>query len=202
MGHEHQHCAVSDAYDRKVLYIALILNFSMFLLEVWQGMRVDSTSLLADAMDFLSDSFSYVLTLFVLGKSLQTRAKASLTKAGLMLLLAAFALWQGVQNVMHGVVPDAYTMGWVSVLALLVNLATAAMLFRSRGKDSNMQSVWLCSRNDAINNIMVLIAAGLVAFSNSLWPDLLAALVIAWIESKSALKVIRQARSELRTVNQ
>lgn len=193
---DHCHPA-PDSNDHRTLWIVLALNFAMFLLEVWQGVAADSTSLLADAMDFLSDSFSYLITLYVLGRHLHTRAKASLIKAALMLLLAAFAFAQGVQHVLTGEVPDAFAMGWVSVLALIVNLASAALLFRSRGRDSNMRSVWLCSRNDALNNIMVLMAALLVHLSGALWPDLIAAVAIAWVEGGSALRIIRHAREEL-----
>ncbi len=192
-------CAHAAPRDRRVLWIVLALNFAMFLLEVWQGLRGDSSALLADAMDFLSDSFSYGITLYVLDRHLHTRARATLVKASLMLLLAALALGQGVYHLSHQELPDALAMGWVSALALAVNITSAALLFASRGRDSNMRSVWLCSRNDALNNLMVLAAAGLVFSTGTLWPDLLATLAIAWIEGSAAVKVIRHARAELKT---
>lgn len=198
MGAEHAHCTPTHVQDRRVLWIALALNFSMFLLELWQGTRADSTSLLADAMDFLSDSFGYLITLYVLTRHLHTRAKASLLKASLMLLLAAFAGAQGAYNILHGQVPDAISMGWVSLLAFSANLTSAALLYGARGRDSNMRSVWLCSRNDALANILVLLAAVAVYFSASLWPDLAAALTIMYLEGSAALRIIRHAREELR----
>ena len=197
MGDGHA-CDHSLAHDRRILWIVLALNFSMFVLEIWQGLQADSTSLIADSMDFLSDSFSYIITLYVLTKSLRMRAHASLIKASLMLLLAAGALGQGTWNLVHEQTPDPVTMGWVGALALVVNLISAALLFGSRNRDSNMQSVWLCSRNDAIANILILIAAVLVYASGTLWPDLIVALVITGLEGSSALKIISQAKGELR----
>lgn len=193
--HDHAH---DFAHDRKILKIVFVLNFAMFGLEIWQGLQADSTSLLADSMDFLSDSFSYVLTLYVMARHAHTRAKAALLKAGLMLLLAAGALAQGAHNIVLGQVPVYETMGWVASLALVVNVASALLLYRSRGRDSNMQSVWLCSRNDALANILIIFAAVAVYYTGSLWPDLLVALGIAWLGAGAAVKIIRQARSELR----
>ncbi len=192
--HDHEH---TYTHDRKILWIAFGLNFPLFMLEVWQGMNADSTSLLADSMDFLSDSFSYLVTLYVLTKPLHIRARASLLKASLMLLLAAAALTQGVNNIFYGDTPHYFTMGWVGTLALIANLSTAIILYKTRGRDSNMSSVWLCSRNDAIANIAIIIAAGLVYATGTLWPDLIVALIITWLEGGSALKIIRHAREEM-----
>lgn len=194
-GHCHSH---ETHHDRKVLWIAFALNFPLFVLEVWQGMQADSTSLIADSMDFLSDSASYLITLYVLTKPLHIRAKASLFKASLMLLLAAAALLQGVHNIIHGEIPHYFTMGWVGVLALIANIATAVILFKTRGRDSNMRSIWLCSRNDALANIFIIIAAGLVYATGTLWPDLVVALIITWLEGSAALKIIAHAKQELR----
>jgi Co/Zn/Cd efflux system component len=198
MSGHHQHEGHTHAQDRRILYIVLALNFSMFALEVWQGLQAGSTSLIADSMDFLSDSFSYAITLYVLTKTLTTRAKASLLKASLMLLLAMAALGQGAHNLIYGQTPEYMTMGWVATLALMANTISALLLYKSRGRDSNMQSVWLCSRNDAIANIAIIVAAGLVFLTQNLWPDLIVALFIAWLEGSSALKIIAQAKKELR----
>lgn len=192
--HHHDH----HAHDRKILWIAFALNFPLFVLEVWQGMEANSTSLLADSMDFLSDSASYLITLYVLTRALHVRAKASIFKAALMLLLAAGAFSQGIHNVMNNHTPEYLTMGWVGTLALIANLATAALLYKTRNRDSNMSSIWLCSRNDALANIFILIAAGLVFATGTLWPDLAVALIITWLEGSSALKIIAQAKEELK----
>lgn len=194
--HIHDHSDLQ--HDRYTLYIVLVLNFSMFVLELWQGLQADSTSLLADSMDFLSDSFSYVITLYVLTKSLRVRAHASLLKASLMLVLAILAFGQGIHNLVSSQTPHFMTMGWVGTLALVTNVISAYLLYRTRNRDSNMNSVWLCSRNDAIANIAIIIAASLVYATNSLWPDLIVALIITWLEGGSALKIIAQAKKELK----
>lgn len=198
MSHDHHHHDESISHDRKVLWIVFILNFVMFIVELWQGIQGDSTSLIADSMDFLSDSFSYLITLYVLTKVLRVRSHAAMLKAFLMLLLAAGALWQGVHNFISGNIPHYQTMGWVAFCALVANVISAMLLYRSRERDSNMQSVWLCSRNDAIANVAIIIAAGCVYLTNSLWPDFIVALIIVWLEGSSALKIFAQARQELK----
>jgi Co/Zn/Cd efflux system component len=196
--HSHYHTHDEIVHDRKVLWVVLALNFSMFLLEIWQGMLANSSALLADSMDFLSDSFSYLITLYVITKHIHVRARAALLKASLMLLLAFGALSQGLYNLFVHAIPAYETMGWVGALALCANVISALLLYSSRGRDSNMRSVWLCSRNDAFANILIIIAAFLVYLTGSLLPDLLVALGIAWLEGGSALKIIRHAKEELR----
>jgi len=192
----HTHCEI--AHDRKVLWFVLVINLAMFGLEIWQGMLADSSALIADSMDFLSDSFNYIITLFVIAKHLHVRARAALFKSFLMLLLAVFALLQGFWHLINHNVPSYETMGWVGVLALIANVISAALLYRSRGRDSNMHSVWLCSRNDIISNLMILLAAFLVFQTGSLVPDLLVAFAIAWLEGSSAFKIMRHAKEELK----
>ncbi|MGE0753876.1 MAG: cation transporter [Alphaproteobacteria bacterium] len=192
---EHCHSHALDA-DRRIVWTVLILNFSMFLLEVFQGLQANSSSLIADSIDFLSDSFSYGITLYVMNRSLKARATAAFIKGGLMMCLAAIVLAQGIYNIIQAETPVYTTMGWVGAMALAVNLLCTALLFRFRSRDSNMESVWLCSRNDTIGNLLILIAAGLVYATGSLWPDFAAALVIAGLASTSALKIFAQAQRE------
>lgn len=196
-GHDHGHDHL--VHDRHVLWIVLALNGSMFFLELWQGIIANSTSLIADSMDFFSDALSYIITLYVLNKHLHIRAKAAIFKAGFMLFLAAGALGQGGYNLWTQEIPEYQTMGWVAALAFIINLISAMLLFGSRNRDSNMRSVWLCSRNDMLANIFILIAAYLVFATNSLYPDLIVALIIAYLEGGSALTIIKEAKQELRS---
>ena len=198
MGAHHDHSHAFMEHARHVLYTVFALNFAMFLLEVWQGTQAGSTALIADSMDFLSDSASYLITLHVLSKPLHVRARAALLKAGLMLVLALFAFAQGIHNILTQHVPEATTMGWVALLAFFVNFTSAGLLYGTRGKDSNMESVWLCSRNDAIANLAILIAAILVYYTGSLWPDLAVALMMTTLGIRSAMQIIRHAKKELR----
>ena len=192
--------AKSTAVDpgfRKVLWIALIANGVMFFVEVGASWTAGSVSLLADSLDFGGDAANYALSLFVLGMAIQTRAKAALLKGVCMGLYGVGVLGFALYAAFQGNVPAYATMGAVAVLALAVNVGVAAIQYRFRNGDSNMRSVWLCSRNDAIGNIAVLCAAVLVGLTQAAWPDLLVAALMASLGLSSSVSVIRQARSEI-----
>lgn len=192
--------AKSSAVDpgfRKVLWIALIANAAMFFLEIGASWTAGSVSLLADSLDFGGDAANYALSLFVLGMAIQTRAKAALLKGISMGLYGVGVLGFALYAAFQGDVPAYTTMGVVAVLALAVNVGVAAIQYRFRNGDSNMRSVWLCSRNDAIGNIAVLCAAVLVGFTQAAWPDLIVAALMASLGLSSSVTVIRQARSEI-----
>lgn len=189
---------VVDPGFRKVLWIALIANAAMFFIEVGASWTAGSVSLLADSLDFGGDAANYALSLFVLGMAIQTRAKAALLKGVCMGLYGVGVLGFALYAAFQGNVPAYATMGAVAVLALAVNVGVAAIQYRYRNGDSNMRSVWLCSRNDAIGNIAVLCAAVLVGFTQAAWPDLLVAALMASLGLSASVSVIRQARSEIR----
>lgn len=183
---------------RRVLWIALILNAVMFLLEVSASFFAQSVSLQADSIDFLGDAANYGVSLFVLGHTLKWRARASQLKAASM---AAFGIWvigTAIYNAVVGSNPHAEMMGAMGLLALAVNVGVAIMLFRHRNGDSNSQSVWLCSRNDAIGNIAVIAAAGGVFISGTMWPDLLVAILIGGLGLHSSFTVFKAANQELK----
>lgn len=182
---------------QKILWIALVINATMFMVEILSGINAQSVSLMADAIDFFGDAMNYGISLAVLSMSLAWRARAALFKGLTMgifgLLVLASTLW----SIMHGGIPEAYTTGLIGLIALLANLSVAMMLYAYRDGDANMQSVWLCSRNDAIGNIAVMIAALGVWGSNSAWPDLVVAVIMASLGVSAAMQVIKKARSEL-----
>lgn len=181
---------------KTVLWIALILNFAMFLLENFQGLLSHSLSLRADAIDFLGDSANYFVTLFVLTSTIKTKATVSLTKA---IFMFGFGLWVLVEAVIrfnNETIPNSFTMSWVGLLALAVNGIVAFLLYRFREGDSNMQSVWLCSRNDAIGNIAVVMASAGVHYYASKWPDLIVALFMAMLSVSASLKVLVLVKNE------
>jgi Co/Zn/Cd efflux system component len=197
-GHDHDHGAASasPAY-RRILWVALAVNFAMFLVEIGAGVAAQSVSLLADSLDFLGDATNYGISLLVLGMSLQWRARASLLKAASM---GAFGLWVAVTTIQHavaGTMPQAPVMGVVGVLAFAANFGVAVLLYRFREGDSNMRSVWICTRNDAIGNLAVMAAAAGVFGSGSGWPDYLVAAVMSGLALWGAGQVILHARSEL-----
>lgn len=183
---------------RKVVWIALAVNFGMFCYEFGASFLADSSALKADALDFLGDSANYAIGLFVLSRSIQFRASASLLKGFTM---AGFGLWvigSAGWSATFGASPVAETMGWVGFLALIANVSVAVLLYEFREGDSNMKSVWLCSRNDAIGNVAVMIAAAAVYFTRSMWPDLIVAGLMAYLGISASIQVIRAAREELK----
>ena len=189
--------AIPPGY-RKALWFALVVNVAMFAVEIGAGLKADSVSLLADSMDFLGDAANYGISLGVLGMGLAWRARASMIKA---LTMAAFGVWiLGVTlyNLIAGSMPHPPTMGAIGLLAALANLGVLAVLMRYRHGDSNMRSVWLCTRNDVIGNGAVMLAALGVFGSGSAWPDLAVGAIFAGLALSAALQIARQAAGELR----
>jgi Co/Zn/Cd efflux system component len=182
-----------------VLWIALLVNFAMFVVEIVSGLHANSVSLLADSVDFFGDAINYGLSLWVLGLHVSTRAKASLIKAASMAIFGVWILGSAFSHLMSGVIPAPETMSIIGVLALLANLGVAWLLFAYRNGDSNMRSVWLCTRNDAIGNVAVILAAAGVFGTGSAWPDLLVATIMASLAVHAAWQVMIQASTELNT---
>ena len=182
---------------RKILWIALVVNAIMFLVEIGAAFRAGSLSLLADAVDFAGDALNYAVSLAVLASALAWRARAAILKAVSMMGFGLYVLAAAMWSVWHGGVPQAMTMGAVALLALLANIAVAWMLYAFREGDANMRSVWLCSRNDAIGNVAVFMAALGVFGTGSAWPDLAVASLMALLALHGGWTVLRQARGEL-----
>jgi Co/Zn/Cd efflux system component len=187
-----------DRRFRQALWIALALNGGMFLVEVVASLLGRSVSLQADALDFLGDAWSYGLSLAVLGMGLRARASAALAKGATMGLFGLWVVGTTAYHAATGNVPAAEVMGPVALMALAANVTVTVLLFRYRGGDANMRSIWLCSRNDAIANLAVLAAAGGVALSGAGWPDILVGAAIAALNLGAAVSVVRQARHEFR----
>ncbi len=187
----------ADPRYRRILWIALVLNVTMFAVEIAGSMRSGSVSLLADSIDFLGDAANYGVSLAVLGLAIAWRARASLVKAACMAGFGTFVLARAIWSFLQGGVPEPLTMGFVAVLALSVNLGVALMLYQYRTGDSNMRSVWLCSRNDALGNIAVALAALGVLHTGRAWPDLVVAIGMALLALTAAWTVSRHALQEL-----
>ncbi len=188
---------VNLARYRKILWIALIVNAAMFLVEIGAGVQAGSLSLLADAVDFAGDALNYAVSLAVLASALAWRARAAILKAVSMIGFGLYVLGAALWSVWYGEVPQAMTMGAVALLALLANVVVAWMLYAFRDGDANMRSVWLCSRNDAIGNVAVFMAALGVFGTGSAWPDLVVASLMAALALHGGWTVLRQARGEL-----
>lgn len=182
----------------RVLYIVLAINAIMFLVEFAAGWLVGSTALLGDSLDMLGDASVYALTLFVLHRSVRARAGAALAKGAFMLLFGAVVMADAVHKVYVNEVPVAEWMGLIGLVALIANSVCFFLLYAHRSDDLNMRSTWLCSRNDLVANSSVIVAAGLVAFTGSLWPDVIVGIAIAALFLHSAGQVIHEAWGEWR----
>ena len=188
---------IDPAY-RKALWVALAVNALMFLIEVSAGALSGSAALLADAVDFFGDAANYGVSLAVLALAPIWRSRTALVKGITMGAFGLFVLGKTLWNAASGITPEPLTMGIVALLALCANVGVAVMLYRFRGGDANMRSVWLCSRNDAIGNVAVMVAALGVFGTGKGWPDLAVAAVLGLLAISAATTVIKQSMIELR----
>ena len=188
-----------DPHFRRALWIALIVNAFMFIAEAAASWSSGSVSLLADAVDFFGDAANYGLSLAVLSMALHVRSKAAIVKAACMGAFGLFVLARAAWAAQAGTPPEPITMGAVAAAALAANLGVALLLYRHRSGDANMRSVWICSRNDAIGNVAVGLAALGVFGTGTAWPDLLVAAIMAVLAITGAATVLRHARLELKT---
>jgi len=189
---------INDPRWRRVLWIALAVNATMFAGEMAAGVAGGSRALQADALDFLGDSANYAISLGVAGMALAWRARAALLKGGTIFAFGLAVLCATLWGAVHGGVPRAEVMGVIGFVALAANTAVAALLFRYRTGDANMRSVWICSRNDAVGNLAVMLAALGVFGTGTAWPDLIVAAIMAGLGLWGGTQIIGQARAELR----
>jgi Co/Zn/Cd efflux system component len=197
------HCPGDEASQapgfRRVLWTVLAINAAMFAVEIGAGIVAGSASLQADALDFLGDAANYAVSLYVVGMALRYRASAALAKGATMGLFGLWVLGITGWHVWHGTVPEASTMGVVGAAALLANGASFALLWAYRSGDANMRSAWICTRNDVLGNIAVLLAAAGVFRTDSGWPDVAVAVIMAGLALQGSWIVVRQSLFELRS---
>lgn len=190
--------ALNSPAWRRALWIALAVNGAFFLAEVVAGAAAGSASLMADALDFFGDTANYAISLGVAGMALAWRARAALVKGWTLVVFAAWVLGGTAWHAMAGTLPQAEVMGVVGLAALVANGAVALMLYRFREGDANMRSVWICSRNDAIGNLAVVLAAAGVFGTGTGWPDVIVAAIMGGLGLQGGWQIVRQARAELR----
>jgi Co/Zn/Cd efflux system component len=197
----HGGVPVFDGMDpryKRVLWTVIALNGVMFLTEMAAGQLAGSQALKADALDFLADTVTYGLSLAVIGATLRTRAAAALFKGLSLSLMAVWVLGSTIYHTLILGLPRAELMGSIGLLALAANLASVLLLMRYKDGDANVRSVWLCSRNDAIGNVVVMVAALGVWRTATAWPDLAVAALMAGIFCTSSAQILRQAWGEHR----
>jgi Co/Zn/Cd efflux system component len=187
-----------DAY-RRVLWAVLAINAAMFAVEVVAGLAAGSAALQADALDFLGDAANYAISLLVVGMASRYRALAALAKGATMGVFGLWVVATVVWHSLHGTLPSAFTMGAIGIAALVANAASFGLLWVYRHGDANMRSAWICTRNDVLGNLAVLLAALGVFGTGAGWPDGIVAAIMAVLAIQGATIVIRQASAELRS---
>lgn len=187
-----------DSGYRRVLWAVLAINAVMFLVEIGAGVAAGSASLQADALDFFGDAANYAISLMVVGMALRVRAMAALAKGASMGLFGLWVIGTVIWHAAHGTLPSAFTMGAVGAAALAANAASFGLLWAYRAGDANMRSAWICTRNDVLGNLAVLLAALGVFGTGTGWPDIVVAAVMAGLALQGAATVIRQSLAEMR----
>ncbi len=181
----------------RVLWIILIINAVMFVVEFSGGIKAASLSLTGDSLDMLGDALVYGCSLYVIQKGKKAQARSAILKGGIMFITAIAVFARATYQLFAQTVPTVQLMGEIGLFALLANLICFLLLIRHRNDNINMSSVWLCSRNDIIANTSVLLTAGLVFLTDSFLPDFILGLLLTVVFAQSAGKVLTQARAEL-----
>ncbi|MCZ4291177.1 cation transporter [Hoeflea alexandrii] len=198
-------CAGNPRFDgmdrsyKRILWTVIAINAAMFVVEMSAGRLAGSQALQADALDFLGDALTYGLSLAVIGMSLKVRSTAALLKGVSLLLMGFWVFGSTAYQILILGVPKAEIMGVIGILALAANLASVLLLMRYKDGDANVRSVWLCSRNDAIGNVAVMLASAAVWVTASAWPDLVVAIIMAGLFLRSAQLILVQAWREYRS---
>lgn len=193
--------AQNDPGYRRALWLVVALNLGFGVMEVGGGLVADSQALLADSLDFLGDGTITLVGLLALGWAATARAKVAFAQGLFLLTLGVGVIGVAIWRAMTALAPEADLMGGIGLAALAVNVTAAFILSRYRDGDANVRAVWLFSRNDALANVAVIVAAGLVAWTGKAWPDLAVAAIIAALFLHSAFEILRSARSELKELH-
>jgi len=182
---------------RTVLWIVFCLNLGMFIVEFFYGLEARSSALLADSLDMFADAFVYGISLFVLNKSHIQQVRASIFKGSTMFILGIFVVAENLYKIIRPVLPVASTISVLGLLALIVNIICVGLLLNYRNKSVNVKSAWICSRNDAVGNVAVIIAGLLVGIFSSQWPDIVIGFVMAFVVIKSSSQILTTSKAEL-----
>jgi len=188
-----------DPTYKRILWIVIAINAVMFFIEMSAGKLAGSQALQADALDFMGDALTYGLSLAVIGMSMKVRSTAALLKGFSLLLMGLWVFGSTVYQVLILGVPKAEIMGTIGFLALAANITSVLLLMKYKDGDANVRSVWLCSRNDAIGNVAVMIASAAVWITVTAWPDLIVAVIMAGLFLRSAQLILVQAWEEYRS---
>ncbi len=196
---EDKSCAIESmkAKQSSTLKLVFLINLALFALTVTYGLLANSTGLLMESLDDLGDAATYALSLYVVYKSNQAKAKVALIKGLLILIGAILVLSQVILHIVNDTVPVFETMATVAFIALLANCTCLLLLTKHKEQDINMSSVWECSRNDILTNVSIIVAAGVVGLTNAGWADVVLGLILSVWLINSSVKVIKSALVQL-----
>lgn len=195
-GHEHgPFDGMSDTYKRR-LWLVIFINAAMFAVEMTAGQLARSQALQADALDFFADAVTYGISLAVIGASLKVRSMAAAAKGISLFFMGLWVFGSTVWRVFYDGMPEAPVMGVIGFMALAANVSSVLLLMNYKDGDANVRSVWLCSRNDAIGNVIVMIAALGVWGTATAWPDLAVAFIMAGLFLNSSTQILWQSWQE------
>lgn len=198
-GHGHTNPASANTKEwRRILWFALAVNAVMFFVEIAAGVSAGSSSLQANALDFFGDAANYAISLGVIGMAVAWQTRAAFLKAGTLIVLGLWVLGTTAWHFYIGTIPEVPTMGVIGFIALIANLVVAITLYKFRNGDANMKSVWLCTRNDAVGNVAVLVAAVGVFGTDTGYPDFIVAVVMAYLSISAGWQTLQQAKKEHR----
>lgn len=178
---------------KKVFWFVLLINFIMFLVEFWQGYVSHSNALLSDSLDMLGDAIVYGISLYVIAMSQKIKAKVSLLKGLVMGALGLWVLFEAISKIFYPIVPIGETITMIGLLALVANVVSFLALVRYRNNDLNVKSAWICSRNDIVANLGVIMAGLLVIRFNSIWPDVAVGLAISFMVIYSSAQIVKES---------
>jgi Co/Zn/Cd efflux system component len=190
--------ALNSPKWRRALWIALFVNAGFFVAEILAGAVAGSVALQADALDFFGDAANYAISLGVAGMALTWRSRAAVAKGGTLMAFALWVLGSTAWHAFYGTLPRPEVIGVVGIAALIANGGVAFLLYRFRTGDANMRSVWICSRNDAVGNAAVLLAAIGIFGTGTGWPDVIVAAILGGLGLWGGWQIVSQARGELR----
>lgn len=182
-----------DKAQRKVLLILLSLNLAMFLIEIVAGIVSESTALLADSLDMLADATVYSISLYAVARAPHIKINAALANGGFQMLIGLGLLFEVARRIYFGSNPESLTMISIGSLALVVNIICFVLISRHQNDEIHMRASWICSRNDVIANLGVIVAGVLVVTTDSFWPDLLIGTLIVMVVLHGSFTICREA---------
>lgn len=198
-GHSHGSFDGMSADYRRRLWAVIVINAAMFVVEMAGGQLARSQALQADALDFFADAVTYGISLAVIGASVRVRTTAAAAKGVSLFLMGLWVVGSTIWRVFYDGMPEAPVMGAIGFLALAANVTSVLLLMNYKDGDANVRSVWLCSRNDAIGNVIVMLAAVGVWGTATAWPDLAVAAIMGGLFLSSSTQILRQSLAEWRS---